>query len=55
MSTEKNDEDWFGKTIILNQDVIYIEEGENPKNNPYIQAWGKALKEVYGNKDQEGK
>jgi hypothetical protein len=45
----------FGKTLILNKDGVYIGDGENPKDNPYFQAWEKALKEVYGNKDKEGK
>ncbi len=52
MSTEKKDP-WFGKEIVITQDVVYVGDGENPKDNPYMQAWAKALKEVYGKKDQE--
>jgi hypothetical protein len=45
------DEKWFGKKLILDQDVIYIGDEENPKDNPYFQAWAKAFKEVYGCKE----
>lgn len=47
-----DDNDWFGKKITIDQEVKYVGEGEDPKDNPYMQAYAKALKEVYGKKEE---
>ncbi len=38
---------YFGKEIILDENVKYIGEGEDPAENPYMKAYVNALKEVY--------
>lgn len=42
-----NDNNWYGKEIIIDEDVAYIGEGLNPKDDPYLQAWEHAIKKVY--------
>ncbi len=37
----------FGRQLILNGDVKYVGEGEDPAENPYMKAYARALKEVY--------
>lgn len=37
----------FGRELILNGDVKYIGEGEDPAENPIMKAYAKSLKEVY--------
>lgn len=39
--------DWFGKEVIINGNVKYIGEGEDPAENPYMKVYARALKEVY--------
>lgn len=43
---------YFGSTLEITGDVEYIGEGENPKDNPYFQAWSRAFKEIYGQPDR---
>ncbi len=38
---------YFGRKLILNGNVKYIGEGEDPAENPYMKAYAKSLKEVY--------
>jgi uncharacterized protein affecting Mg2+/Co2+ transport len=47
-----NDNEWFGKEITILGDVQYIGEDEDPNDNRYMQAYAKALKEVYGEKEE---
>lgn len=47
-----NNNEWFAKEVIISQDVKYVGEGEDPKDNPYMQAYAKALKDVYGKKEE---
>jgi|GEM_PF-4320173 hypothetical protein len=47
-----NDNEWFGKEIIITGDVQYIGDGEDPKDNQYMQAYAKALKEIYAEKKE---
>jgi len=37
--------------LVLTEDVEYIGKSENPKDDPYFQAWKKALIEVYGREE----
>ncbi len=39
----------FGQEII-NEDIVYVGEGENPKDTLEFQIWEKAFKEVYEEK-----
>lgn len=47
---DKNE--WFGKELIIDQDVMYFGHGPDPAKNPYMQAYARALKEVYGEKSE---
>jgi len=38
---------FFGEELIITGEVIYIGEGEDPKDNLGFQLWEKAFKEVY--------
>ena len=42
----------FGREIIIDQDVVYVGEGENPKDNLAFQMWEKSFKEVYGQSER---
>ena len=37
----------FGRELIINGEVKYIGEGEDPAENPYMKAYATALKEAY--------
>ena len=40
--------EYFGKQIILTEEVQYIGNGEDPKDNIGFQIWLNALKKVHG-------
>jgi hypothetical protein len=46
---DKNE--WFGKEVIIDQDIIYTGPGPDPAKNPYMQAYARALKEAYAEDD----
>jgi len=37
----------FGATLIIDGDVKYIGEGEDPADDPLMKSYARALKEVY--------
>ncbi len=39
--------EFFGKQLIITENVKYIGDGEDPSENPYMKVYAKALKEVY--------
>lgn len=45
----------FGREVIVSEDVKYIGEEEDPKDNLGFQIWEKYFKEVYTNKDELAK
>jgi hypothetical protein len=53
-NTSNNKDDYFGKTLTISDKVVYIGEGEDPAKDPYMIAYAKALKEVYGKDNQSG-
>lgn len=38
------------KVLVVTSEVKYIGEGDDPAEDPYMKAYARALKEVYGNK-----
>lgn len=40
--------DYFGKILEITDDVKYIGDGEDPKDNIEFQIWEKSFKTVYG-------
>ena len=40
-------DEFFGVELILNGDVKYVGEGEDPSKNPYMIAYANALKKIY--------
>jgi hypothetical protein len=39
---------YFGKKLVITDQVKYVGEGEDPAENIYMKAYAKALKEFYG-------
>lgn len=37
-------DEFFGKTLVITDEVEYIGEGEDPKDDPAFQIWEKALR-----------
>ena len=42
----------YGKKIVVTQEVSYVGEGENPKDNIYFKTWEKILKECMSEQQQ---
>lgn len=40
-------DEFFGAKVILNDEVKYVGEGEDPSKDPYMIAFASALKKIY--------